>query len=54
MSLVRRAETFISTSFFCHADGSMADTVINPRGGTAAFLDTNFNNMAETPKGIWI
>jgi hypothetical protein len=33
----------MSTSFLCQKDGSIADTVIKPSGGTAAFFDINFN-----------
>jgi hypothetical protein len=29
----------MSTSLFCHDRGSIADMVIKPRGGTAAFLE---------------
>jgi hypothetical protein len=29
----------MSTSFLCHDLGSMAETVINPKGGTVAFFD---------------
>jgi hypothetical protein len=29
----------MSTSFFCHDSGNIADTVIKPSGGTAAFLE---------------
>ena len=39
MSFDKRGDTFISTIFFCHDSGNMADTVIKPSGGTAAFLE---------------
>lgn len=39
MSLVVSEVTFISTSLLCHIEGNMADTVIKPSGGTAAFLE---------------
>ena len=39
ISFVLSLDTIISTSFFCHVSGSMAETVIKPRGGTAAFLE---------------
>jgi hypothetical protein len=40
----------MSTSFFSHVEGSMADTVINPSGGTAAFFEINFSAWLKLQK----
>jgi hypothetical protein len=50
MSFVRSVVIFISTSLFCHVEGNIADTVINPSGGTAAFLDINFKACLKLQK----
>jgi hypothetical protein len=55
MSLVLSVTTFISTSLFCQIEGSIADTVINPSGGIAAFLEINFKACLKLQKesGHW-
>ena len=50
MSPVSSEVIFKSMSFFSHVGGSIAETVINPSGGIAAFLDINFKACLKLQK----